>query len=156
MILNGLSGKAIPIYGDGQNIRDWLYVADHCAALRLALHEGVPGETYNIGGKNEVANIDVANSLCEILDELRPTASVLPHKNLIRFVDDRPGHDRRYAVDTSKIERELGWQPRESFETGLKKTVRWYLDNTVWLDNVSGRTYEDWVGKNYGQRVETL
>jgi len=156
MILNGLSGNAIPIYGDGQNIRDWLYVGDHCAALRLILHEGVPGETYNIGGKNEITNIDVANSLCEILDELRPRASVLPHKTLIRFVDDRPGHDRRYAVDTSKIERELGWRPRESFETGLEKTVRWYLDNAVWLDNVSGKTYEDWVNKNYGQRVETL
>ncbi len=155
MILNGLSGKPIPIYGDGQNIRDWLYVGDHCTALRIVLREGRPGETYNIGGKNEMTNIEVAKCLCEVLDKLQPQSPTVPHSSLIHFVTDRPGHDRRYAVDTSKIEKELGWQPQETFQSGLEKTVRWYLDNAAWIDDVCSGKYEEWIRKNYGQRVKT-
>ena len=154
MILNGLAGKPIPIYGDGQNIRDWLYVGDHCAALRAVLSGGRPGETYNIGGNSEMANVDVARSLCEILDELNPKSPTIPHSSLIEFVDDRPGHDRRYAVDTSKIEKELAWQPQETFLSGLEKTVRWYLANPIWVENVRNGKYQEWIRENYDERVK--
>jgi len=154
MILNGLSGKPIPIYGDGKNVRDWLYVADHCAALRLILRKGRIGETYNIGGKSEMTNIDVAECLCDILDRLDPHSKVVPHSALIEFVSDRPGHDRRYAVDTSKIEEELGWQPQETFLSGLEKTVRWYLSNGVWIEKLTGGDYEEWIRMNYSQRAK--
>lgn len=153
IILNSISGKPIPLYGDGQNIRDWLYVSDHCSALRAILSDGAPGETYNIGGNNEMRNSDVAISLCEALDRLHPQSPTVPHSSLIQFVDDRPGHDRRYAVDTSKIENELGWRPRETFSTGLEKTVSWYLANAAWIDNVSSGRYQDWIRKNYDERV---
>ena len=155
MILNGLSGKPIPIYGDGKNIRDWLYVADHCAALRVILSKGRLGETYNIGGKNEMTNIDVATSLCDLLDKLHPRSAKVSHTSLIQFVSDRPGHDRRYAVDISKIEQELGWQPEETFLGGLEKTVHWYLNNAAWIDNVTSGKYGEWIRKNYDQRVTT-
>ena len=154
MIHNGLAGKAIPIYGDGQNIRDWLYVADHCSALRAILERGKAGETYNIGGNTEMANIDVARDLCEVLDQVKPQTSGAPHSSLIEFVTDRPGHDRRYAVDASKIERELGWQPQETFSSGLEKTIHWYLDNSAWIENVSSGKYQEWISKNYDQRAE--
>lgn len=155
MILNGLAGKPIPIYGDGGHIRDWLYVGDHCAALRAILSGGRLGETYNIGGNSEMANVEVATFLCEILDELNPRSPTIPHSSLIEFVDDRPGHDRRYAVDTSKIEKELAWQPQETFFSGLEKTVRWYLANPTWIENVRNGEYQDWIRENYDQRVTT-
>ncbi len=154
IILNGLAGKPIPIYGDGKNIRDWLYVTDHCASLRLILRKGKLGETYNIGGNNEMTNIDVAKCLCDILDRLDPHSKSAPHASLIEFVTDRPGHDQRYAVDTSKIEEELGWQPKESFLSGLEKTVRWYLRNGVWIEKLTGGDYEEWISMNYSQRVK--
>jgi len=152
MILNGLAGKPIPIYGDGKNIRDWLYVTDHCAALRLILRRGKLGETYNIGGKNEMTNIDVAKCLCGILDKLDPQSSNKPHSSLIEFVTDRPGHDQRYAIDTSKIEAELGWQPKESFLSGLEKTVQWYLNNSAWIEKLKGGKYAEWIRMNYDER----
>ncbi len=147
IIHNALSGKPLPVYGDGQNVRDWLYVGDHCAALRRVLEKGRVGETYNIGGGSEMKNIDVVNALCAILDELRPS----PHSysKQISFVTDRPGHDRRYAIDARKIGRELGWKPAESFETGLEKTVRWYLKNSAWVESVTSGAYRQWVKTNY-------
>jgi len=148
MIHHGLSGKALPVYGDGQNVRDWLYVGDHCAAIRAVLEHGRPGETYNIGGNAETANIDVVRTLCRILGEMKPGRD---YARQITFVKDRPGHDRRYAIDASKIQRELGWQPRESFESGLARTVRWYLDNEAWLAAVTSREYQKWISLQYAE-----
>ncbi len=150
MIANALAGKPLPVYGDGRQVRDWLYVGDHCAALRRVLEAGRPGETYNIGGWNEKANIDVVHTLCALLDELKPTDR--SYKDLIAFVTDRPGHDRRYAIDARKIERELGWRPAETFETGLRKTVQWYLDHQDWVRNVQSGAYQQWISENYAQR----
>jgi dTDP-glucose 4,6-dehydratase len=148
-ILNALNGKPLPIYGDGQQIRDWLYVKDHCSAIRIVLEKGVPGETYNIGGWNEKANIEVVKQICTILDELRPRADGKSYSEQITFVKDRPGHDRRYAIDASKIERELGWRPVETFETGIKKTIQWYLDNPNWVEGVVSGSYRNWINQQY-------
>lgn len=148
-ILHALNGKPIPVYGDGQNVRDWLFVADHCEAIRLALAQGEPGQTYNIGGKNELKNLDVVNAICSSLDELRPGGPVMPHNKLITFVKDRPGHDRRYAMNTAKIERELKWRPRETFESGIRKTVQWYLENDSWVQNVTSGKYREWIAAHY-------
>lgn len=153
MITHALEGKPLPIYGDGLNVRDWLYVGDHCAALRLVLERGRPGETYNIGGRNERSNREVVEAICEILDELRPDSPHCPHKQLIRFVKDRPGHDRRYAIDATKLERELGWRPRETFSTGLRKTVQWYLDHPEWIQDVVSGAYRQWMEQNYQDRI---
>lgn len=153
MILNALEGKRLPVYGDGKNVRDWLFVGDHCAAIRAVLERGRPGETYNIGGNSERANIDVVTTICNLVDEMRPQPGTAPRRNLIGFVEDRPGHDRRYAIDASKITRELGWQPAERFETGLRKTVRWYLDNATWIDGVRTGAYRNWIARNYEHRV---
>ena len=152
VILNALAGKPLPVYGDGKNVRDWLYVGDHCTAIRLALAKGRPGETYNVGGRNERTNIDVVRTLCRILDELRPSANAKPHESLITFVSDRPGHDRRYAIDASKSSAELGWKPVETFESGIRKTVRWYLDNPDWVQGVVSGDYRKWMEKNYSDR----
>ncbi len=148
-ILNALGGKPLPVYGDGRQIRDWLYVKDHCAAIRCVLDVGRPGETYNIGGWNEKANLDVVNTLCTMLDQLAPRAGGGSYAQQITFVADRPGHDRRYAIDARKIERELGWRPLETFESGIAKTVAWYLANGEWLRNVTSGAYRDWIGKQY-------
>ncbi len=150
VIHNALAGKPLPIYGDGQQIRDWLYVKDHCSAIRRVLEAGRLGETYNIGGWNEKPNLDVVHTLCAILDELSPRADDKPYREQITYVKDRPGHDRRYAIDASKVERELGWKPAETFETGIRKTVQWYLDNQAWVANVTSGAYRDWLGKQYG------
>ncbi|MDD3884402.1 MAG: dTDP-glucose 4,6-dehydratase [Gallionella sp.] len=147
MILNAVNGKALPIYGKGDNIRDWLYVDDHAQALRLVLEQGRLGETYNIGGWNEKTNLEVVDAICAILDELHPQGA--PHARLKTYVQDRPGHDKRYAIDAGKIERELGWKPQETFETGLRKTVEWYLANTDWVANVTSGEYQKWVEKHY-------
>ena len=148
-ILNALHGKPLPIYGDGQQIRDWLYVKDHCSAIRRVLEAGKLGETYNVGGWNEKANLDVVNTLCAILDELKPRADGRSYATQITFVQDRPGHDRRYAIDARKLEKELGWKPQETFETGIKKTVQWYLDNQEWVNHVASGEYRNWVEKQY-------
>jgi dTDP-glucose 4,6-dehydratase len=150
-ILNALAGKSLPIYGDGQQIRDWLYVRDHCGAIRLVLEGGRVGEIYNVGGWNEKANLEVVQALCAILDDLQPRADGRSYKSQITFVKDRPGHDRRYAIDSSKLEHELGWKPQETFETGLRKTVAWYLDNQRWVANVTSGAYRDWLGRQYGE-----
>lgn len=150
VIHNALAGKPLPIYGDGQQIRDWLYVKDHCSAIRRVLEAGQLGETYNIGGWNEKANLEVVHTLCTILDELSPRADGKAYKEQITYVKDRPGHDRRYAIDATKIERELGWKPAETFETGIRKTVQWYLDNQTWVANITSGAYREWVGKQYG------
>ncbi len=149
VINNALEGRSLPIYGDGQQIRDWLYVTDHCSAIRRVLDAGKPGETYNIGGWNEKANLDVVHTLCGILDEYRPRANGGSYKDQITFVKDRPGHDRRYAIDARKIEAELGWRPAETFDSGIRKTVRWYLDNPIWVKNVTDGSYRSWVEKQY-------
>jgi dTDP-glucose 4,6-dehydratase len=149
IIHNALKGKPLPIYGDGRNVRDWLYVGDHCSAVRVVLAKGKPGETYNIGGKNEKFNIDVVHTLCDILDHEAPRADKTSYRDQITFVTDRPGHDRRYAIDAAKIERELGWTPAETFETGVRRTVRWYLDNQVWVDDVTSGGYRDWIARHY-------
>jgi dTDP-glucose 4,6-dehydratase len=149
VIHNALAGKALPIYGDGQQVRDWLYVTDHCSAIRRVLEAGLPGETYNVGGWNEKTNLDVVNTLCAILDEFQPRSDGGSYSEQISFVKDRPGHDRRYAIDATKIERELGWKPAETFETGIRKTVRWYLDNQEWVKNVASGAYRDWVQRQY-------
>jgi dTDP-glucose 4,6-dehydratase len=149
VILNALNGKPLPIYGDGQQVRDWLYVGDHCSAIRQVLATGQLGETYNIGGWNEKANIDVVKTICSILDELKPRGGDKKYSEQITFVKDRPGHDRRYAINASKVERELGWRPAETFDTGIRKTVRWYLDNPAWIDGVVSGSYRDWVQKQY-------
>ncbi|WP_354683809.1 dTDP-glucose 4,6-dehydratase [Cupriavidus necator] len=148
MISNALGGKPLPVYGDGLNVRDWLYVGDHCAAIREVLAHGHPGETYNVGGWNEKTNLDVVHTLCDLLDELRPKAAG-SYRNQITFVKDRPGHDRRYAIDARKLERELDWKPAETFETGLRKTVQWYLDNQGWVQDVMSGEYRNWVAKQY-------
>jgi dTDP-glucose 4,6-dehydratase len=151
VILNAMNGKPLPVYGDGQNVRDWLFVADHCEAVRIVLARGVTGETYNIGGWNEKPNIEIVRTVCAILDELRPGDAVVPHDQLISFVKDRPGHDRRYAIDAHKIERELGWRPRETFETGIRKTVEWYLSNEKWVRGVTSGSYRQWMATQYSQ-----
>jgi dTDP-glucose 4,6-dehydratase len=151
MIVNALAGKPLPVYGDGQQIRDWLYVTDHCSAIRAVLAGGRLGETYNIGGWNEKANIDIVRTICALLDELRPDPAG-SYARLITYVKDRPGHDRRYAIDARKIERELGWRPAETFETGIRKTVEWYLTNADWVARVQSGAYRDWVVRNYESR----
>jgi dTDP-glucose 4,6-dehydratase len=153
VIHNALSGKPLPVYGDGRNIRDWLYVADHCSAIRIVLARGKVGETYNVGGKNEKTNLDVVRTICRILDDLHPESPVTPHERLITFVTDRPGHDRRYAIDAGKIERDLGWSPAESFETGMRKTVSWYLEHPSWVEQVIAGEYRNWLDTNYSQRA---
>ncbi len=149
VILNALSGKSLPIYGDGQQIRDWLYVRDHCSAIRRVLEAGKLGETYNVGGWNEKPNLDVVHTICAILDELKPRAGGGHYSDQITFVKDRPGHDRRYAIDARKLERELGWKPQETFETGIRKTIEWYLANQDWVSDVTSGNYREWVGKQY-------
>jgi dTDP-glucose 4,6-dehydratase len=148
-ILNALKGRPLPIYGDGQQIRDWLYVKDHCSAIRVVLAKGQLGETYNIGGFNEKTNLDVVKTLCRILDELKPKLDGTKYLDQITFVTDRPGHDRRYAIDATKLEKELGWWPEETFETGIRKTVEWYLNNQVWVEHVISGEYKNWVQKQY-------
>ena len=149
VILNAINGKSLPIYGDGQQVRDWLYVGDHCSAIREVLANGKPGETYNIGGWNEKANIDVVKIICQILDGLRPRTDGKSYAEQITFVKDRPGHDRRYAIDASKIASELGWKPKETFDSGIQKTVQWYLDNPVWVEGLVSGSYRDWLQKQY-------
>jgi len=148
MIVNALAGKPLPVYGDGRQIRDWLYVGDHCSAIRAVLAHGRPGETYNIGGWNEKPNIDIVKNVCALLDELRPDQAG-PYARLISYVKDRPGHDRRYAIDARKVERELGWRPAETFESGIRKTVQWYLDHGDWVAQVQSGAYRDWVSNHY-------
>ncbi len=149
VILNALAGRPLPIYGDGQQIRDWLYVKDHCSAIRRVLEAGKVGETYNVGGWNEKPNLEVVNTICSILDELRPKLDGSSYSSQIMYVKDRPGHDRRYAIDATKLERELGWKPAETFDTGIRKTVQWYLDNQEWTDGVLSGSYRDWLKKQY-------
>jgi dTDP-glucose 4,6-dehydratase len=150
VINNALQGKPLPIYGDGQQIRDWLYVGDHCSAIRRVLELGQVGEVYNIGGWNEMPNIEIVHAICALLDELRPDPAG-PYRRLITYVQDRLGHDKRYAIDARKIERELGWKPTETFETGIRKTVRWYLDHPEWVSGVTSGAYREWVTRQYGQ-----
>ena len=152
MIVNALAGKPLPVYGDGMQIRDWLYVKDHCSAIRRVLEAGRLGETYNVGGWNEKPNIEIVKTVCALLDELRPKADGTSYATQITYVTDRPGHDRRYAIDARKLERELGWKPAETFETGIRKTVEWYLANPEWVANVQSGAYKDWVSKNYAER----
>jgi dTDP-glucose 4,6-dehydratase len=154
MIVNALAGKPLPVYGDGQQIRDWLYVKDHCAAIRRVLEKGRLGETYNVGGWNEKANLDIVHTVCALLDELRPRTDGKSYREQIAFVADRPGHDRRYAIDARKIERELGWKPAETFETGIRKTVQWYLENQEWVCNVQSGEYRQWLETNYATRSQ--
>lgn len=162
MILNAISGKPLPVYGDGSNVRDWLYVEDHCKAIQLVFEKGVPGEVYVVGGSNEQKNLNLVNQICSILDEVAPPEEVnqlreqglKSYKELIRFVTDRPGHDRRYAIDSGKIQRQLGWQAEVRFEAGLRQTIEWYLQNPEWVDQVSGGAYGEWIKKNYAWRAE--
>jgi dTDP-glucose 4,6-dehydratase len=149
MILNACEGKPLPVYGDGKNVRDWLYVEDHCRAIRAVLFHGRVGQTYNIGGQSEKTNLDIVSAICELLDELRPNDPVIPHKKLVTFVKDRPGHDRRYAMDTRKIQSELRWRPLETFESGIRKTVRWYLEHEEWIHEVTSGSYRQWMAKHY-------
>jgi dTDP-glucose 4,6-dehydratase len=153
MILNAYEGKPLPVYGDGANVRDWLFVGDHCSAIRATFDRGRIGETYNIGGNSERTNLQVVQAICDLLDELRPDAALQPRRRLITFVADRPGHDRRYAVDASKISRELGWRPVETFEGALRRTVEWYLENSSWVDGVRTGAYRDWIRSNYQERM---
>jgi dTDP-glucose 4,6-dehydratase len=150
MILNALHGKPLPVYGDGQNIRDWLYVGDHCSAIATVLAGGRVGEVYNVGGLSEKANIDVVHMLCSIMDELHPEGA--PHSKLITYVKDRPGHDRRYAVDCGKLQSELSWKPAENFEGGIRKTVEWYLANLPWAEEITSGNYRRWIEQNYATR----
>ena len=153
MILNALEGKPLPIYGDGMQIRDWLYVEDHCNAIWKVLHEGTVGESYNIGGNNQPPNIEIVDAICTLLDEYKPESTHWPHQNLKTYVTDRPGHDRRYAMDISKIERELGWKPQYNLQQGLRKTVEWYLDNNAWIEAIRAqKQFGDWMNKNYASR----
>jgi dTDP-glucose 4,6-dehydratase len=154
MIVNALAGKPLPVYGDGMQIRDWLYVKDHCSAIRRVLEAGKLGEVYNIGGWNEKPNIEIVQTVCALLDELRPKADGSSYRTQISYVKDRPGHDRRYAIDASKIERELGWKPFETFDTGIRKTVQWYLANPEWVANVQSGAYRDWVQTQYAGTAE--
>ena len=153
MILNALEGKPLPVYGDGGNVRDWLFVGDHCSAIRTVLERGRIGGTYNIGGNSERKNLDVVTTICDLVDEMRPDAVLGSRRGLITFVKDRPGHDRRYAIDASKIARELGWQPAERFESGLRQTVRWYLDHLPWVENIRTKAYLGWIEQNYAERL---
>jgi dTDP-glucose 4,6-dehydratase len=153
MILNALEGKPLPVYGDGMNVRDWLYVGDHCAAIRTVLERGRVGQTYNIGGGSERTNVEVVTAICDLVDELSPGTGAGPRRELIKYVQDRPGHDRRYAIDASKVQRELGWRPDENFESGLRKTVSWYLEHTDWVDSVRRGAYREWIAENYGERA---
>jgi len=152
MIVNALAGESLPIYGDGQQIRDWLYVKDHCSAIRRVVEAGTTGETYNVGGWNEKPNLEIVHTVCALLDELRPREDQKSYTEQITFVTDRLGHDRRYAIDARKIEKELGWKPAETFDTGIRKTVQWYLDNQEWVANVQSGSYRDWVETNYAGR----
>jgi len=151
MILNALEGKPLPVYGDGKNVRDWLFVEDHCAAIRTVLEAGKPGETYNVGGNSERTNIDVVTTICDLVDEMRPTR--IGRRGLITYVQDRPGHDRRYAIDASKLAIQLGWKPAERFEEGLRKTVSWYLDHSDWIESVRTGAYREWIDSNYAERL---
>ena len=151
MIVNALAGKALPVYGDGLQVRDWLYVKDHCSAIRRVLEAGRPGEVYNVGGWNEKPNIEIVKTVCALLDEMRPKADGQPYSTQITYVKDRPGHDRRYAIDASKIQRELGWKPTETFETGIRKTIAWYLANPDWVAHVQSGAYRQWVDKQYAK-----
>ena len=153
MIVNALAGKPLPVYGDGQQVRDWLYVKDHCSAIRRVLEVGAVGEVYNIGGWNEKPNLEIVEHVCGLLDELRPRADGQSYVVQRTFVTDRPGHDRRYAIDARKVERELGWKPAETFESGIRKTVQWYLQNQAWVDNVLSGNYREWVARNYDDRT---
>jgi dTDP-glucose 4,6-dehydratase len=150
MIINALAGRPLPVYGDGGQVRDWLYVRDHCSAIRAVLAGGRPGETYNVGGNNQRTNLEVVTLLCNLLDELVPASPFKPHLQLLKYVQDRPGHDRRYAIDARKIQRELHWLPAESFETGLRKTVEWYLANPAWVESVTSGAYQNWIDAHYG------
>lgn len=152
MIVNALAGKPLPVYGDGQQVRDWLYVKDHCSAIRRVLEGGTLGEVYNVGGWNEKPNLEIVQTVCALLDELRPRADGVSYAEQVKYVTDRPGHDRRYAIDASKIERELNWKPAETFATGIRKTVEWYLANESWVANVQSGSYRDWVAANYAER----
>jgi dTDP-glucose 4,6-dehydratase len=152
IILNAREGKPLPVYGDGGNVRDWLFVNDHCAAIRAILERGRIGETYNIGGNSERKNLDVVTTICDLVDEMEPDATLSSRRKLITFVKDRPGHDRRYAIDASKIYRELAWSPAEQFESGLRRTVRWYLDNPSWVQNIRNGAYRQWIEQNYAER----
>jgi dTDP-glucose 4,6-dehydratase len=162
VIMNALAGKQLPVYGDGSNVRDWLYVEDHCQAIRIAFEKGIPGEVYVVGGSNEQKNINLVNQICSVLDEVAPPAEIpqlreqglKSYRELIRFVTDRPGHDHRYAIDSAKIRRELGWQPQVSFEAGLRRTIDWYLSNPKWVDQASGGSFSEWIQKNYAWRAE--
>ena len=153
VIVNAMAGKPLPIYGDGMQVRDWLYVGDHCSAIRRVLQAGRPGETYNVGGWNEKPNIEIVHTVCALLDELRPRADGQSYRTQITYVKDRPGHDRRYAIDARKIERELAWRPAETFDTGIRKTVQWYLDHADWVAQVQSGAYRDWVATQYGARA---
>ena len=153
MILNALEGKPLPVYGDGQNVRDWLYVDDHCSAIRTVLENGKLGETYNVGGNSERNNLHVVETICDLVDELRPDAAIGSRRNLIKFVTDRPGHDRRYAIDARKIARDLNWQPSVKFENGLRSTVEWYLNHSAWVENVRSGAYLTWIKQNYEERI---
>jgi dTDP-glucose 4,6-dehydratase len=152
MITHALEGKPLPIYGDGLQVRDWLFVSDHCKAIVNVLEKGGVGQTYNIGGNNQRSNLDVVTTICRLLDELAPDSKFRPHEQLITYVTDRPGHDRRYAIDARKIEQELGWKPMESFETGMRKTIEWYLANGDWIKGATGSSYKEWVEANYAHR----
>jgi dTDP-glucose 4,6-dehydratase len=149
MLLNALEGNPLPVYGDGMNVRDWLYVPDHCAGIRCALEQGRPGETYNIGARSERTNLDVVTTVCEILDELRADPAIGSRRSLITFVGDRPGHDRRYAIDPTKIQNELGWRPQHSFKQGIRRTIAWYLANMEWVNDVRSGAYHEWMQLNY-------
>ncbi|OGB19850.1 MAG: dTDP-glucose 4,6-dehydratase [Burkholderiales bacterium RIFCSPLOWO2_12_67_14] len=150
MIVNALAGKPLPVYGDGMQVRDWLYVKDHCSAIRRVLEAGAPGETYNVGGWNEKPNIEIVRTVCTLLDELQPRADGQPYSSQVSYVKDRPGHDRRYAIDASKIHRELGWKPAETFDSGIRKTVMWYLEHPDWVAHVQSGDYRHWIGQQYG------
>jgi dTDP-glucose 4,6-dehydratase len=156
MIANALQGKSLPVYGDGQQVRDWLYVGDHASALCTVLEQGRVGETYNVGGGNQRSNLEVVKTVCALLDELVPESKFKPHLQLMKYVTDRPGHDRRYAIDARKLEGELGWRAQESFETGLRKTVEWYLRNAPWVENVTSGAYQLWMTQNYSGRAEKI
>jgi dTDP-glucose 4,6-dehydratase len=153
MILNALEGKPLPVYGDGLNVRDWLFVGDHCAAIGEVLEKGRLGETYNVGGSSERKNIDVVTTICDILDELRPDAALGSRRKLITYVKDRPGHDRRYAINAEKITREIGWRPEKRFESGIRETVEWFLANMNWVNDVRSGHYKEWIDMNYGDRL---
>jgi dTDP-glucose 4,6-dehydratase len=152
-ILNALEGKPLPVYGDGLNVRDWLFVEDHCAAIRRVLEEGRMGETYNIGGNSERRNIDVVTTICDILDELQPDSAIDSRRKLITYVKDRPGHDRRYAIDATKVSKELGWHPAQQFESGIRRTIEWFLAHREWVDEVRSGAYHEWIEQNYAERL---